>query len=90
MGWHRFESKVGWILRVTRQHAWNLGRFVAIYKVAMIILKYAVSADTQEAGWHSFVAGGVGGFLVFRQETSVNTQVWRRLGGVWAGLPPGR
>ncbi len=47
---------------------------MAIYKAACIVLKY-VLGDGKEARWHSFVAGSLGGFLVFSDETSVNTQV---------------
>ena len=29
----------------------------------------------RELGWHSFIAGCVGGYLVFREDNSVNNQV---------------
>jgi hypothetical protein len=71
-----FESKFAWILKATKQHAWNLGRFVLIYKTAMLLLKHFVSGGKEES-WHSFISGCLGGFLIFRNENSVNAQVCR-------------
>jgi len=58
-------------LKLTRQHSWNLARFVTIYKSILILLRRIQGTHK----WHSFLAGCVGGYLVFASETAVNNQI---------------
>lgn len=64
-------TKLFWILQATKQHALNLGKFVGIFKLIMLLLgRYGCNA-----GWHSFVAGVIGGYVVFGGNDPINNQV---------------
>lgn len=69
---HRVGEKLRWIMMATKQHAWNLARFTAIYKFSRLFLR---TLCQHEQGWHSFAAGALGGYLIFSKEDSVNGQV---------------
>ena len=79
-------SKLYWILQATKQHALNLGKFVGIFKLIMLLLhKYSPSALLKQQGeaksvdWRPFVAGVVGGYVVFGKNDPINNQVQARL-----------
>jgi peroxisomal membrane protein 4 len=58
---------------MTYTHARNLGFFVFLYKCFMSLQRWYYQ---QEAPWHAFVAGFLGGYLAFGDESSpVNKQV---------------
>lgn len=69
-------TKLFWILQATKQHALNLGKFVGIFKLIMLLLRrYGGPAD-----WYPFVAGVIGGYVVFGGNDPINNQVLLVLG----------
>ena len=60
------------IFQLTFAHAKNLFLFVGIYKTLLVILKGIWSKNVPV---HSFVAGGIGGWIVFGANTPVNQQI---------------
>lgn len=91
------KDKLQWILTATKQHAWNLSRFVLIYKLIMTLLfrtrmmkrnqkgkvnSYSSNENTnivnmidKQPSWHSFIAGSIGGYLIFSKDDNINNQV---------------
>ncbi|EON64307.1 hypothetical protein W97_03538 [Coniosporium apollinis CBS 100218] len=69
-------SKVSLVLRATRTHARNLGRFALIYKTSMLLLRYS-SPTQKERHYDTFLAGLIGGYAVFGRgiQSSVNQQI---------------
>jgi len=67
----RDRSKV--IYRATRQHALNLATFVTLYKT-LVILQQKVNRG-KEARSHAFLAGLLGGYIVFGDRNAVNEQI---------------
>lgn len=53
------------IFKATRTHARNLAVFASIYKIVMIALKHYGSTPGKEGPYDTFVAGLVGGYVVF-------------------------
>lgn len=71
-------EKLSFILRATRMHALNLGRFTALYKLLSIGLRRTYEAWGGKGAvpkWHSFLAGLVAGNILFGERTPVNEQV---------------
>ncbi|CCX10208.1 Tim17/Tim22/Tim23/Pmp24 family-domain-containing protein [Pyronema domesticum] len=70
-----FREKFSTILTLTKNHAKTLGSFVLTYKSAMLFLRHLTGG--KEEGHHSFLAGLLGGYLVFGRgkQTSVNQQI---------------
>jgi hypothetical protein len=62
------------VLTATRQHAFNLGKFVFIYKT-LLLLQRRLDANGKERDFHAFVAGWLGGYLVFGEYNNINYQV---------------
>jgi peroxisomal membrane protein 4 len=60
------------ILKVTFQHSRNLAFFVTIYKSLLLTQRKIFGKENQE---HAFVAGVIGGYLIFGTENAVNQQV---------------
>ncbi|KAF2460089.1 Tim17/Tim22/Tim23/Pmp24 family-domain-containing protein, partial [Lineolata rhizophorae] len=71
-----FRHKLHLVLQATRHHARNLGFFCITYKTSMYILR-VLSPTGKEGHYDSFVAGLVGGYLVFGRgiHSSVNQQI---------------
>lgn len=69
----RLPEKIKFILAATKQHSWNLGKFVTIFKTMKLILKLADGGV--EKSHHAFLAGCVGGYAVFRNDNPVNNQI---------------
>lgn len=69
-------DKARLILKATRQHARNLAAFAATYKAIMLTLR-SISPTRKEESSHAFLAGLVGGYLVFGRgiQSSVNQQI---------------
>ncbi|RPB17733.1 peroxisomal membrane protein 4 [Morchella conica CCBAS932] len=70
-------SKATQILTATRTHATNLGLFVTLYKTTMLALRH-LSPTGKERSADSFVAGALGGYVVFGRGgsgNSVNMQI---------------
>ncbi|KAJ8061698.1 hypothetical protein OCU04_009498 [Sclerotinia nivalis] len=58
-------EKIGLILRATQTHAQNLAKYATIYKTTMLALKYAGGKEGKEGKWDTFLAGLLGGYVVF-------------------------
>ncbi|KAF7727619.1 hypothetical protein EC973_007380 [Apophysomyces ossiformis] len=67
------KDKIRGIFKATKQHAKNLGTFATIYQSLMYIQK-KLNGD-KEAGYHSFLAGLVGGYYVFGENNNINQQI---------------
>ncbi|PJF18614.1 hypothetical protein PSACC_01576 [Paramicrosporidium saccamoebae] len=63
-----FWEKLGVVCDLTKTHAWNLARFVAIYKGVLVFLRRALRGESE---WHSFLAGCIGGGLIFSADNSI-------------------
>lgn len=75
-------EKAGLIFRATRTHARNLAKFATIYKLTCVLLKRYGSTPGKEGPYDSFIAGLLGGYIVFGQRSkrsgkisSVNQQI---------------
>ncbi|KAI1373199.1 peroxisomal membrane protein 4 [Hypoxylon crocopeplum] len=58
-------QKLSLVLRATRTHAQNLARFALIYKLTCYALKRFGTGAGKEGPYDSFVAGLLGGYVVF-------------------------
>lgn len=72
-----FREKLRLVLRATRQHARNLAAFCVVYKSTMILLRnLSVSGIEKEGRYDSFMAGLLGGYVVFgRNRGSLSQQI---------------
>ena len=68
-----WKTRLGVIYRATRQHAFNLAKFVSIYKTLILLQKKINSG--KERNIDTFVAGLIGGYIVFGERNAVNEQV---------------
>ncbi|KAK2810208.1 hypothetical protein FQN50_003178 [Emmonsiellopsis sp. PD_5] len=70
-------QKAWLVFKATRQHARNLSLFAVVYKSTMLALKYlGPSGRGKEGPYDTFVAGLLGGYLVFgKSPGSVSQQV---------------
>ena len=72
-------NKAATILAMTRRHARTLGLFVFTYKSAMLAQRRLLARDGKEAPHHAFLAGLLGGYLVFGRgpgsRSAVNQQI---------------
>jgi hypothetical protein len=66
-------SRVRAILRATRTHAVNLATFVALYKSAILLQRKLNSGKSRRLD--TFVAGLIGGYIVFGDRNAINEQV---------------
>ncbi|GKZ50230.1 hypothetical protein AbraIFM66951_003225 [Aspergillus brasiliensis] len=73
----RIREKVKLVLKATRQHARNLATFALIWKGVMLALRNInPTTGGKEGRYDSFVAGLVGGYVVFgRHKTSITQQI---------------
>ncbi|EXJ56699.1 hypothetical protein A1O7_07043 [Cladophialophora yegresii CBS 114405] len=72
------KEKLRLVFKATRQHARNLAFFATVYKSSMLILRLLnPSAPGKEGPYDTFLAGLVGGYLVFGRgkQASVNQQI---------------
>lgn len=60
------------ILENTFQHGFRLAAFVTLYKSVVLLMKRLFG---KSEAWHHFVAGGVCGFIIFRQKNPINQQL---------------
>ena len=71
-------EKLKIIFKSTRQHARNLATFAAIYKASMLVLRHSSPTQKEESP-HTFLAGLLGGYMVFGRgksgQSSVNQQI---------------
>ncbi|KAM7222602.1 peroxisomal membrane protein 4 [Rhypophila decipiens] len=74
-------EKLWLIFRATKTHARNLAKFATIYKATCMLLKNYGSTPGKEGSYDSFMAGLLGGYIVFGQRSrsgkisSVNQQI---------------
>ncbi|KAG6897928.1 hypothetical protein C0992_009080, partial [Termitomyces sp. T32_za158] len=61
------------IYRATRQHAFNLAKFVTLYKTFLLIQRK--TNNGKERSSDTFIAGLLGGYIVFGDRNAVNEQV---------------
>lgn len=61
------------IFRATRQHAFNLAKFVTLYKTILLLQKKFNGGKERSAD--TFVAGLLGGYAVFGDRNAVNEQI---------------
>lgn len=75
-------EKFSFIFNVTRMHSTNLMKFASLYKFIMIVLRRTNGG--KERSLDSFLAGIIGGWVVFGERTTVNEQV--RQSGLFSNL----
>ncbi|TFK20158.1 peroxisomal protein [Coprinopsis marcescibilis] len=68
-----WQTRARSIYRATKQHAFNLAKFVTIYKSLMLLQKKANKG--KERSLDSFIAGLAGGYVVFGERNAVNEQI---------------
>ncbi|KAJ2928774.1 hypothetical protein H1R20_g8173, partial [Candolleomyces eurysporus] len=77
-----WQSRARVIFRATKQHAFNLAKFVTIYK--SLLLAQKKFNQGKERSLDTFIAGLIGGYVVFGERNAVNEQVrvhdWAFLG----------
>lgn len=61
------------IFKATKQHAFNLAKFVSIYKTVLLLQKKTNGG--KERNIDTFIAGLLGGYVVFGERNAVNEQV---------------
>ncbi|KAL9030572.1 MAG: hypothetical protein Q9196_001333 [Gyalolechia fulgens] len=69
-------EKLRIIFKATLQHARNLATFATIYKTILVLCR-KTSPEGKESSLHTFLAGLVGGYMVFGRgiQSSVNQQI---------------
>jgi peroxisomal membrane protein 4 len=74
-------EKAALIFRATRTHAQNLAKYAVVYKLTMLALKHLGGEPGKEGPYDTFLAGLLGGYLVFGRRSrrghvsSVNKQI---------------
>lgn len=66
-------EKLQFIIKATRMHSFNLMKFASLYKFLQIVLRRTNGGKARSMD--SFIAGIVGGWVVFGERTAVNEQV---------------
>ncbi|OLL26497.1 Peroxisomal membrane protein 4 [Neolecta irregularis DAH-3] len=66
-------DKMHWVFMATKTHAKNLGLYVTIYKTAMLLL--SILGQGKETSADPFIAGLLGGYIVFRRSNNINQQI---------------
>ena len=69
-------EKLQIVFKATFQHARNLATFATVYKTVMLLLR-SISSEQKELSPHTFLAGLLGGYVVFGRgiQSSVNQQI---------------
>ena len=67
-------SRLRTIYKATKQHALNLAKFVSLYKTLLLLQKKVNGG--KERSSDTFLAGLIGGYVVFGERNAVNEQVW--------------
>ncbi|KAF5356282.1 hypothetical protein D9756_004228 [Leucocoprinus leucothites] len=68
-----WQDRASVIFKATRQHAFNLAKFVTLYKAFLLVQKKANSGKPRSSD--TFIAGLLGGYLVFGKRNAVNEQI---------------
>ncbi|KAJ7357032.1 Tim17/Tim22/Tim23/Pmp24 family-domain-containing protein [Mycena albidolilacea] len=61
------------IFRATKQHAFNLAKYVTLYKAFMLVQQKANGGKPRSSD--TFIAGVLGGYIVFGERSAVNEQI---------------
>lgn len=61
------------VFRATKTHALNLAKFVTIYKTLLLLQRKANGGKERSAD--TFLAGLIGGYIVFGERTAINEQI---------------
>ena len=80
------QDRLQFVYKATKQHATNLMKFVTIYKTITILFRNTNGGKPRSMD--SFIAGLVGGWVVFGERNAVNEQVSRAPICVFLGLLP--
>ncbi|KAF8343802.1 Tim17/Tim22/Tim23/Pmp24 family-domain-containing protein [Cantharellus anzutake] len=67
------QSRIKQIFKATRTHALNLAKFVTIYKTLLLLQRKL--NDDKERSADTFIAGLIGGYIVFGERTAINEQI---------------
>ncbi|CAG8463626.1 11645_t:CDS:2 [Scutellospora calospora] len=67
------KDKLTFIFDATKQHSKNLAFFVTIYKTLMYLQK-KINGGKEQNG-HSFIAGLIGGYIIFGENNNINQQI---------------
>ncbi|PLW09695.1 hypothetical protein PCANC_20202 [Puccinia coronata f. sp. avenae] len=68
-----WRDRIRFVVNATRQHALNLCKFVTIYKTALLLQRKMNSGKERSAD--TFLAGVIGGWLVFGERNAINEQI---------------
>ncbi|KAF9270482.1 peroxisomal membrane protein 4 [Marasmius fiardii PR-910] len=68
-----WKSRLQVIFKATKQHAFNLAKFVSMYKTLMLLQRKANGG--KERSLDTFISGLLGGYVVFGDRTAVNEQI---------------
>ncbi|KAG6832235.1 hypothetical protein H0H92_004200 [Tricholoma furcatifolium] len=68
-----WQTRLRNIYRATRQHAFNLAKFVTLYKTFLLIQRRVNGG--KERSSDTFIAGLLGGYIVFGDRNAVNEQI---------------
>lgn len=77
-GIDRWKERAKQIFKATRQHATNLAAFVTLYKTMLLMQKKFNGG--KERTTDTFIAGLIGGYIVFGDRNAINEQVGRLAG----------
>ncbi|KZT20005.1 peroxisomal membrane protein 4 [Neolentinus lepideus HHB14362 ss-1] len=69
----RYQDRMRGILRATWQHATGLAKVAIVYKSVLLLFKKANGGKQRSID--SFIAGLVGGYLVFGEKNGINEQI---------------
>ncbi|KAH9890943.1 peroxisomal membrane protein 4 [Cubamyces lactineus] len=68
-----WQTRLRAIYRATKQHALNLAKFVSLYKTLLLVQKKMNGG--KERSFDTFIAGLIGGYVVFGDRNAVNEQI---------------
>ncbi|KAI0359146.1 peroxisomal membrane protein 4 [Trametes cingulata] len=68
-----WQTRLRTIYRATKQHALNLAKFVSLYKTLLLVQKKINGG--KERSFDTFIAGLIGGYVVFGDRNAVNEQI---------------
>nr|GAT49726.1 predicted protein [Mycena chlorophos] len=68
-----WQDRASLIYRATKQHSFNLAKFVTLYKTFMLIQQKANGGKQRSSD--TFLAGLLGGYIVFGERNAVNEQI---------------
>mmetsp|Transcript_23182 Transcript_23182/g.20374 ORF Transcript_23182/g.20374 Transcript_23182/m.20374 type:complete len:252 (+) Transcript_23182:129-884(+) len=69
------ENMSSTIFKKTREHSINLGRFVMLYKLLIVLIRRILRYPHNHFPIIHILAGGIGGGIIWGQRTSVNHQI---------------